>query len=241
MILAAGYGTRMEELSRNLPKPLLPMNHHRLIEIALFKLAHQGILRVVINVHYIARSIMECLGDGRRYGVEIIYSEETELLDTGGGIAHAEPFFRGETILTLNADVISDIDFQELYRYHRRRHALATMAVRPSRNNKDYRLVVYDEAHRLAGFLPRRNPLPDGLFTGIFMGYAILTPQARRYLAPHPQSVIDALYRPALENGEPIWVFPYDGAWFDVGDKESYLRIRQLVQQGRVCLNRMMR
>ena len=241
MILAAGYGTRMEDLSRDLPKPLLPMNHLRLIEIALLKLAHQGFQRVVINVHYIARSIMDFLGDGSRYSVEILYSQETHLLDTGGGIAQAEPYFRGETILTLNADVISDIDFQALYRYHVQRQALATMAVFPSGNNQNYRLVIYDAQYRLRGFLPRRNPLPTGSQTGIFMGYAILSPAARAYLKPRPQSIIDAFYLPALQNEEPLFVYPFQGKWYDVGDKSSYLSIRQQIQNGQISLAAMMR
>ncbi|NOX36347.1 MAG: nucleotidyltransferase family protein [Calditrichaeota bacterium] len=241
MILAAGYGTRMQDLSRDVPKPLLPMNHLRLIEIALHKLANQGFQRVVINVHYIARSIMEFLGDGSRYGVEILYSQETHLLDTGGGIAHAEHYFRGETILTLNADVISDIDFQALYHHHVQHRAVATMAVFPSRNNRDYRLVIYDDWNRLKGFLPRSRPLPESDLTGIFMGYAILSPAARAYLTPRPQSVIDAFYLPALQNKEPLFVYPFRGQWYDVGDKSSYLNIRQKIQEGQISLETMMR
>lgn len=241
MVLAAGYGTRMKELTRNLPKPLLPLTEaYCLIDVVILRLARAGIRRVVVNLHYHGDRLREHLGDGSRYGVELFFSQEPELLGSGGGIAAAEPFFEGEPIVAVNADVLCTIDVQELYAFHRHQGALATMAVLPSRDTENYSLVIYQPEGWVRGFLRKNSPLPPDVHTGIFTGHQILTPEARRYLRPQPQSIIEHLYRPALQQGQPIAAFPFTGTWVDLGTREQYVRFRERLQSGTVDLGEFM-
>jgi len=236
MVLAAGFGTRMEDLTADIPKSLLPLNGHRIIDAGLFKLAAQGIERVIINLHYHGDQVERHIGNGERYGLEVFYSREEILLDTGGGIANAESLFAGETILAANADVLSDISVSSLFDFHITEKAVATMSVKPSRNNKDYSLVLYDEQNRLHGFLGKGQPIPKNYFSGIFTGYQVLTAKARAYLKTLVQSVIDGFYLPALKDGEKISVFPFTGKWIDLGTKEQYLAFRKDVEMKKVNL-----
>ncbi|RMF58458.1 MAG: nucleotidyltransferase family protein [Calditrichaeota bacterium] len=231
MILAAGYGTRMKDLTRNLPKPLIPLNGFRLIDIHLLKLKREGFKRVIINIHYLREAMREYL-TSHDWGVEICLSEEEELLGTGGGIAYAEQFFEQQTIMTLNADVLCNISLQDFIRFHNSHLPLATMAIYPSTNTRDYTLVVFDNENQLVGFLPRNATLPKGLKSGIFTGYQILTPEARSYLTPHPQSIITAFYQQALKEDLPIKVFPVQGNWIDVGTRELYESVRDKIRKG---------
>jgi MurNAc alpha-1-phosphate uridylyltransferase len=114
MILAAGQGKRMGELTREIPKPLLKANGRYLIEYSLQALANVGITEVVINVCYHADKIQQALGDGRRYGVDIQYSVEEEVLETGGGIYQALPLLGAKPFLVLSCDVVSDYPLQNL-------------------------------------------------------------------------------------------------------------------------------
>lgn len=236
MVLAAGFGTRMEELTADIPKPLLPVNNHLIIDVVLLKLAAQGIKRVVINLHYLGDQVEKHVGNGERYGLKVFYSREEILLDTGGGIANAESSFAGETILAANADVLSDISLSILFDFHNNENAIATMAVQPSKNNKDYSLVLYDEQNRLQGFLDKGQPIPKNYSSGIFTGFQILTPRARAYLKPVVQSVIDGFYNPALHDGEKISVFPFSGMWIDLGTKAQYLAFKKDIKSKRVKL-----
>ncbi len=240
MIMAAGYGTRMGQLTVDMPKPLLPLNDLRIIEVVLLKLANQGIERVVINLHCFADKMKFCLGDGRRYGLEIVFSEEPQILGSGGGIANAEPHFDSETILVLNADVLSDIDIRKLYLHHRESGALASMSVLPSENNIDYTLVKYTSQNELAGFLDFGEALPENLLTGIYMGYQILSPQARRYLRPEFQSVINRFYKKAIEQQKKINIYPFLGSWIDVGTESFYHSIREQIKHGELDLKKFM-
>lgn len=202
MVLAAGFGTRMKELTKDIPKPLLPLNDHRIIDVILSKLSGQGIKRVVINLHYYGDQIKKYIDNGERYGLEVIYSREGVLLDTGGGIANAELLFRDETILVTNSDVLCGVSISSFFDFHNSENAIATMAVYPSRNNKDYSLVLYDNKNNLCGFLGKNKSIPEEYNGGIFTGYQILTPAARDYLKPlkddQPkiQSIISGFYQP---------------------------------------------
>jgi N-acetyl-alpha-D-muramate 1-phosphate uridylyltransferase len=102
MVLAAGLGTRLRPITDTIPKPLVEINGRSLIDHALDRLASAGVEHVVVNVHYKAAMIVEHLA--RRSQPQIELSEETELLDTGGGVARALPLL-GETFFVVNSDV----------------------------------------------------------------------------------------------------------------------------------------
>lgn len=108
MILAAGKGTRMGELTRNTPKPLLTLAGKPIIEYHLHALVSAGYREIVINHAYLGERIVAALGDGRRFGCDIVYSPETEPLETGGGIFNALTHLGDAPFLLINGDVWSD-------------------------------------------------------------------------------------------------------------------------------------
>jgi MurNAc alpha-1-phosphate uridylyltransferase len=114
MILAAGRGQRMRELTTNTPKPLLRVGNRYLIEYSLLALANVGVKDIVINICYFAEKIKQALGDGSRYGVNIHYSEEKEALETGGGIYQALPLLGSGPFIVLSCDVIADYALNHL-------------------------------------------------------------------------------------------------------------------------------
>ncbi len=114
MILAAGRGERMGALTAHTPKPLLRINEQYLIQYAIVSLARAGIQDIVINISYLGDQIKKALGDGSRYGVNLLYSEEEKRLETGGGIFNALPLLGSEPFLVVSADVITDFPFKTL-------------------------------------------------------------------------------------------------------------------------------
>lgn len=116
MLLAAGRGERMGALTASCPKPLLKVAGKPLIEHHIERLVMAGFSQVVINVCYLADQIMACLGDGSRWGITIQYSEETECLETGGGIVQAlnANLLDGNHFLVINSDVWTDYPLESL-------------------------------------------------------------------------------------------------------------------------------
>lgn len=116
MILAAGLGKRMQPLTNITPKPLLKVGNRHLIEYHLEKLAQAGIREVVINTHWLAEQIPAALGSGEKWGLQLTYSHEPELLETAGGIRQALPYLvdsQEDTFLLVNGDVYFDWDLSE--------------------------------------------------------------------------------------------------------------------------------
>lgn len=114
MILAAGRGERMGELTANTPKPLLQVNGHYLIDYAIASLVRAGIREIVINVSYLGDQIQAALGDGTRYGVHMQYSDEPERLEVGGGIIQALPLLGSEPFLVVSSDIVTDYPLVQL-------------------------------------------------------------------------------------------------------------------------------
>jgi len=113
MILAAGRGERMRPLTDHTPKPLLEVHGKAIIVWHIEKLASLGFNEIVINIAHLGYKIPEALGDGSKWGVNLIYSDEQDsgALESAGGIIKALPFFMDETFLVVNGDVFCDYHF----------------------------------------------------------------------------------------------------------------------------------
>ena len=114
MILAAGRGERMQALTSDTPKALLKVAGRYLIDYSIQALAKINIREIVINVCYQREKIKAALGDGSRYGVRIYYSEETDALETGGGIFHALPLLGSTPFIALSCDLVTDYPLENL-------------------------------------------------------------------------------------------------------------------------------
>jgi N-acetyl-alpha-D-muramate 1-phosphate uridylyltransferase len=115
MIMAAGRGERMRPLTDTTPKPLLRVHGQTLIERHVERLVHAGIERIVINLAWLGRQIRDYLGDGARFGADIIYSEEApRALDSGGGVFRALPHLSPGPFAVVNGDIYTDFPFQTL-------------------------------------------------------------------------------------------------------------------------------
>jgi MurNAc alpha-1-phosphate uridylyltransferase len=115
MILAAGRGERLRPLTDSTPKPLLRVHGQPLIERHVVGLARAGISRLVINLHWLGAQIRDYLGDGARYGVTIVYSDEQpRALETAGGIIHALEHLEPAPFAVVNGDVFTDFPFETL-------------------------------------------------------------------------------------------------------------------------------
>jgi CTP:phosphocholine cytidylyltransferase-like protein len=103
MVLAAGQGTRLRPLTDTQPKALVPVGGRPMIEYSLLLLRYYGIHDIVINLHHHGEQIEERLADGSGLGLQITYSVEPELLDTGGGLLKAKPFLQDDTFIVINS------------------------------------------------------------------------------------------------------------------------------------------
>ncbi|MBX7151380.1 nucleotidyltransferase family protein [bacterium] len=224
MLLAAGYGTRLQEITATLPKPLIEVHGRPLIYYPLSVLKKAGIRDVIINVHHHGDKIKNVLGDGRSLDMIIHYSEEKTILGTGGGIKNAEALLGDEIFVVINSDIVCDINLADVIHYHMKCKSDATMVVRHDpqvpnfdeiKLNNDFNVVSINDV-----------PTPPKIYIArMFTGIHILSPVAFQYLKHEFSSVITTFYQPALHEQRYIAAYDFNGFWCDVGTKESLQRI----------------
>ncbi|NLO69058.1 MAG: NTP transferase domain-containing protein [Bacteroidales bacterium] len=151
MILAAGLGTRLQPLTDSKPKALLEINGVSLLEMAIRRVAGAGIRDIVINVHHFAGQVIDFLNKADSFGLNIMISDESDLLlDTGGALKKAAHFFNGEEdFLIHNVDVLTDLNINELIIDHQRSGARATLAVRERPTSRN---LLIDQSGQLCGW-----------------------------------------------------------------------------------------
>ena len=157
MVLCAGHGTRLGELTKELPKPLLPIGEQPLVGYILKNLVKAGFRDVTLNLHFAPDLIPATLKDGAEFGVSLSYSLEPELLGTAGAVKKMASQFMGERAFLVHyGDVVTNEDLSQIWAAHLRRNALATILVH--RRERSNSAVTLDEEQRVVDFLERPDP-----------------------------------------------------------------------------------
>ena len=151
IIFAAGLGTRFKPWTDEHPKALAIVNGKSLLQRNIEYLQQYGITEVVVNVHHFANQIKEAIDENDGWGSNISISDETEeVLETGGGLMKARHLLEGdEPFISLNVDILTNLDLGKLIAYHQQHRPLITMGVT---NRKSSRVLLFDEGNRLCGW-----------------------------------------------------------------------------------------
>jgi len=213
MLLAAGRGQRMRELTADVPKPLLAVGAERLIERQLRLLARAGIDEVVINLSYRGAAIRTYLGEHSQWGQRILYSEEGDIpLETAGGIIAALPLLGRERFLVVNADVYTDFDFSRLI--DSTHDSALVLVPNPDHHAGDFGLAASN------GLITQAPPL----FT--YAGLSVLSPALFARFTPGRLALRTVLDAAIASTG--LGGLLHDGIWEDVGTPERLERVRRI-------------
>lgn len=233
IILSAGYGTRLWPLTEDRTKPAIPILGKPLVGYVAEYLARYGCNEIVVNLHHRPESVRRALGDGSRFGVELHYVEEPEILGTSGALDNARALLDGDTFVVINGKIITDIDLNAALETHRRMNALATLVVQPNIACEKFSVVETDDG-LLRGFggMPDAEHYSEQKPPLMFTGIHILEPRIFDYI---PRGVFSHsttdVYPPALQKGERISVHVANGHWYELSTIERYLDISLLLME----------
>lgn len=209
MILAAGKGVRMRPLTDDCPKPLLEVGGRTLIDRHLDALARAGFSDVVINLHYLGDMIRSQVGDGTEYGLNIAFTEESEPLETAGGIRKALALLGDEPFVVVAGDIFTDYDYRRLPRDLGRSLGHLVMVDNP-------------EHHRDGDFVLETNgrlQLANGGEALTFSGIAVYSPALFVGLEDNVPAKLRMLFDAAIPRGLMTGEH-FHGEWSDVGTPE---------------------
>jgi len=227
MILAAGRSTRLGSLGLALPKPLLPICGYPAITYVLALCREAGLCDVVINLHHHGDKLGSTLEDGSRFGVNIRYSGEEELLGTGGGVRHARSLFRSEPVLIINGKIAAEIDLRAVVAAHLQAPAgtVATMVLREDPHPELWAPIGVRSDGRVLSLRGQSlahsagPPLAPRMFTGIHVVESALLDR----LPAGVSDMIGDAYIPALLAGERIGSMSITGYFAEHSTPERYL------------------
>lgn len=215
VVLAGGEGRRLRPYTTVLPKPLLPVGDHSILEIILRQLARCGFDEAVLAVGYLAELIEAFAGDGSRFGIKVRYVRESGKLGTAAPIAHIDDL--PDPVLVMNGDVLTDLDYSAMLEHHKKSSAQATIAVMRRTLNIEFGVVETDETGMLADFVEKPS-LSHLISTGI----NVLSAEAIAIIPSEGPYDLPDLVHALRRSGKPVAVFEMDGTWLDIGRQSDY-------------------
>jgi NDP-sugar pyrophosphorylase family protein len=237
MILAAGYGTRLGDLTREIPKPMLPIGDRPLLEYTVRLLVKHGFTDLAINLHFLPDFITEHFGDGERFGARITYSHEPHLLGTAGALKKLETCFREEpAFLVVYGDILTDLDLSALMAAHRAKAAYATLTLH--QRNKSNSIVTLDEHWRIVNFVERPSEEERAKHASLWVnsGIQVLSGAVLDDIPPdRPSDLPKDIYLKQFHR-QPIYGFPLEGFRCAIDSPERLQQARDAVATGRLAL-----
>ncbi len=235
MVLAGGLSTRLYPLTRELPKPLVPVFGTPVVGHVLSYLARHGVDDIVINVHYFPDAVTSYVGDGSRFGVRVSYLHEPQLMGSAGAVRQVADRF-GETFVVIGCDDVTDIDLQAALGFHRARGADATIVLAEVADVSHYGAVVTDETGRIRDFQEKpasgteRSRLAN---TGVY----IFEPRIlERIPAGEFYDFGKQVFPDLLRAGVPFYGMRQERYWCDIGTPGEYRRVHADALAGRIRL-----
>ncbi|MBI2558297.1 NTP transferase domain-containing protein [Candidatus Woesearchaeota archaeon] len=216
VLLVGGRGTRLSPLTDKTPKGLLEVQEKTIIGHLFDLLKKYGIRDVVLSTGYLKDKIKENFGDGSSFGMNISYIEENEPLGTAGPLKLAKKYLKDSFIVS-NGDELKDINIPRMFRLHKRKDALATIALTTVDDPSHYGVARLDGS-RIIEFVEKPPHPPSNLINA---GFYILEPEVIDMI-PNGFSMLERDVFPKLAQLGRLRGFPFAGQWFDIGNIERY-------------------
>ncbi|MBI1935068.1 NTP transferase domain-containing protein [Candidatus Woesearchaeota archaeon] len=216
VLLVGGRGTRLMPLTDKIPKALIEVQNRPITEHLFDLLKRYGIRDTILSVGYLKEKIKEHFGDGSGHGMNVEYVEEDEPLGTAGPLRLAKKYITDSFIVS-NGDELKDINIPRMYRLHKRKGALATIALTTVDDPTQYGVARLDGS-RIIEFVEKPSNPPSNLINA---GFYILEPEVIDMI-PEGFSMLEKDVFPKLAKMGKLRGFPFAGQWFDVGNMERY-------------------
>ena len=217
VIMAGGMGTRLGELTRDMPKPMLPLGGKPMIEriIELFK--SSGYKKFMISVNCKSKVIKKYFGNGKKFGIDVVYLEEKDRLGTAGALSLIDTRLITETFFVVNGDVITSLDYDEMLKFHKSNNSDATMCVKENSYQIPYGVIQTNEDNSIVAIEEK----PTNYYyinTGIYT----LEPGVIDILGKNCYSEMTDLFGTLSNNKKIIKSFKLEGHWLDLGMPNDY-------------------
>jgi len=224
MVLAAGVGSRLDPLTSQIPKPLVPVANVPVMEHIVKLLKRHNFNDIYANLHYMPEKIVEYFGTGKRLGVNLNFKHEAKLSGDAGGVRACRQQLSDGTFIVLMGDLLTDADLTAIVNQHKAKKALASIAIKkvPTEDLPRFGVVVTNENGFITGFQEKPQPedaLSDKISTGIY----VFEPEVFEHMPQEGEYGFGRQLFPKLvKEGLPVLGIEIESYWSDVGTIHQY-------------------
>src|SRR5574344_706218 len=239
MVMAAGVGSRLDPLTKNLPKPLVPIANRPVMDILFENLSNIGVKEVIANTYYLSEQIVQRYKNPK-YGINFSHIKEETLSGTAGGVKKCQFFFdKGEDFLVLSADGLTNANLKLAIKSHKNSGAIASIGIKKVKKEEipNFGVIVTDKNNFVTEFQEKpaiKDAKSDCINTGIYVfNYKIFDFIPQNTFFDFAKNVFPKL----LENNIKINTFPVSEYWSDIGTLNQYLQSTKDLFDGKIKIN----
>ncbi|OFW15531.1 MAG: nucleoside-diphosphate-sugar pyrophosphorylase [Acidobacteria bacterium RIFCSPLOWO2_12_FULL_67_14] len=228
VILAGGRGTRLRPFTASFPKPLVPLGDTPVVEVLIQSLIRAGIVDITLTLGHLAELVQAYFVQRgpRLNGARLSFVVEKEATGTAGSLASVPGL--DETFLVMNGDLLTNLDFHQLVRFHRQQGAALTVATQQRHVKIDFGVLEYDKDSRITNYLEKPEHAYD-----VSMGVYVYEPSVLRHIPPSMYLDFPDLVLRLLADGERVCAYPTACLWLDIGRPDDYARAQELFAERR--------
>lgn len=224
VIMAGGLGTRLGELTKDTPKPMLKVGTKPMVEHIIDMFVSYGFTKFMLSVNYKAEIIKEYFKDGSQFGIEIRYLEEKKQLGTGGALSLIdtninEPFF------VTNGDVLSSLNYEKLLSYHKEQNSTATMCIKKDSHQIPYGVIEIDNKNNIKDI--QEKPIKEFFInTGIY----VFEPEILNFVPKNEFFDLPNIFDILNKKNKVLKAFEINEYWVDIGRPSDYENIKNKIK-----------
>ncbi|MFK5881180.1 MAG: sugar phosphate nucleotidyltransferase [Sulfurospirillum sp.] len=222
VVMAGGFGTRIQPLTHSCPKPMLPIVNRPMMEHTMMMLKDLGITEFIILLYFKPEIIKEYFKDGSEFGIKISYVTPDDDYGTAGAVKLASALIGDENFIIISGDLVTDFDFQKLFDFHSKKKAKLSIGLTSVENPLQFGVVIANSDNIIEKFLEKPSwgeVFSDTINTGIY----IIEPEILKFI-PKGENFDFAkdLFPTLMKNKIDLAGYSLEGYWRDVGNPESY-------------------
>ncbi len=228
VVMAGGFGTRIQPLTNSVPKPMLPVVNRPMMEHIIVKLRDElGIKDFVILLYFKPEVIKNYFKDGKDWGINIEYVLPNDDYGTAGAVKCAQEYLKNDNFIIVSGDLVTDFDFNKIIDFHKRKNSKLTITLTPVEDPLQFGVVITNQNDKIVKFLEKPGwgeVFSDTINTGIY----VIEPEILDFI-PKDENFDFAkdLFPLLMARGVDLWGCSIEGYWRDVGNPKSYREVHQ--------------
>lgn len=222
VVMAGGLGSRLGELTKHIPKPMLLVGDRPMLQCLVEQFRDQGFSKFVFCLNYKKEVIQEYFGNGKRFGISIDYVFEEKSLGTAGALSLLNKDKILEDFFVVNADVLTNMDFCDLIRFHTEKFSFSTMCVRQYEQRVPYGVVSANTEHYITEIKEKPTSSYD-----VNAGIYVMSPKALLQIPHNEYLDMPSLFESFIEKKHSCAMYRINDYWVDIGRKEDLAKANE--------------